>query len=86
FHVSLLEPAKGLYPGKTHPSPQPVNVQYHLEWEVSRILDARLCKGKLQYIVDDVICHLLKPPITSSNFSQILIFFSSTLTKKSSKI
>ncbi|KNZ52191.1 hypothetical protein VP01_3655g4, partial [Puccinia sorghi] len=26
FHVSLLEPAKGLYPGKTHPPPEPVNI------------------------------------------------------------
>ncbi|KNZ47041.1 uncharacterized protein VP01_6729g2, partial [Puccinia sorghi] len=33
FHVSLLEPAKGLYPGKTHPHTEPVNVQDHLEWE-----------------------------------------------------
>ncbi|KNZ50805.1 uncharacterized protein VP01_4229g1, partial [Puccinia sorghi] len=39
FHVSLLEPAKGLYPGKTHPPPEPVNVQDHLEWEVSCILN-----------------------------------------------
>ncbi|KNZ48486.1 uncharacterized protein VP01_5633g1, partial [Puccinia sorghi] len=53
FHVSLLEPAKGLYPGKTHPPPEPVNVQDHLEWEVSCILDhARLRKGKLQYLVE----------------------------------
>ena len=52
FHVSLLEPAKGLYPGKTHPPPEPVNVQDHLEWEVSRILDSRLRKGKLQYLVE----------------------------------
>ncbi|KNZ48418.1 uncharacterized protein VP01_5685g1, partial [Puccinia sorghi] len=45
-------PAKGLYPGKTHPPPEPVNVQDHLEWEVSHILDARLRKGKLQYLVE----------------------------------
>ncbi|KNZ47405.1 uncharacterized protein VP01_6418g1 [Puccinia sorghi] len=25
FHVFLLEPAKGLYPGKTHPPPEPAN-------------------------------------------------------------
>jgi hypothetical protein len=52
FHVSLLEPAKDLFPGKTHPPPEPVNVQDHLEWEVSRILDSRLRKGKLQYLVE----------------------------------
>ncbi|KNZ55408.1 uncharacterized protein VP01_2690g1, partial [Puccinia sorghi] len=51
FHVSLLEPAKGIYLGKTHPPPEPVNVQDHLEWEVSRILYTRLRKGKLQYLV-----------------------------------
>ncbi|KNZ44625.1 uncharacterized protein VP01_8986g1, partial [Puccinia sorghi] len=50
--LSLLEPAKGLYPGKTHPPLEPVNFQDHLEWEVSRILDARLRKGKLQYLVE----------------------------------
>ncbi|KNZ60638.1 uncharacterized protein VP01_15266g1, partial [Puccinia sorghi] len=47
FHVSLLEPAKGLYPGKTHPPPEPVNVQDHLEWEVSCILDSSLTKIEL---------------------------------------
>ncbi|KNZ56038.1 uncharacterized protein VP01_2512g3 [Puccinia sorghi] len=52
FHVSLLEPAKGLYPGKTHPISEPFNIQDHLEWEVSRILDSRLRKGKLQYLVE----------------------------------
>ncbi|KNZ43762.1 uncharacterized protein VP01_9890g1, partial [Puccinia sorghi] len=52
FHVSLLEPAKRLYPGQTHPPPEPVNVQDHLELEVSRILDARLRKGKLKYLVE----------------------------------
>ncbi|KNZ46105.1 uncharacterized protein VP01_7551g1, partial [Puccinia sorghi] len=45
-------PAKGLYPGKTHPPPEPVNFQDYLEWEVSRILDARLHKGKLQYLIE----------------------------------
>ncbi|KNZ45390.1 uncharacterized protein VP01_8178g1, partial [Puccinia sorghi] len=40
FHVSLLEPAKGLYPAKAYPPPETVNFQDHLEWEVSHILDA----------------------------------------------
>ncbi|KNZ55287.1 uncharacterized protein VP01_2720g3 [Puccinia sorghi] len=52
FHVLLLEPAKGLYMDKTHPSPETVNIQDHLEWEVSPIVNSRLCKGKLPYLVE----------------------------------
>ncbi|KNF01456.1 hypothetical protein PSTG_05239 [Puccinia striiformis f. sp. tritici PST-78] len=52
FHVSLPEPAQELYPGKDHPPPEPVNIADHLEWEVSRILDSRMGRGKLQYLVE----------------------------------
>ncbi|KNZ60145.1 uncharacterized protein VP01_1604g6 [Puccinia sorghi] len=47
FHVSLQEPAKGLY----HPPPEPIKIQDHLEWEVICIPDSRLCQGKLHSFV-----------------------------------
>jgi hypothetical protein len=52
FHVSLLEPApRDQIPGRHQPPPPPVVVQDELEWEVKAILDARIIRGKLHYLV-----------------------------------
>ncbi|KNZ50426.1 uncharacterized protein VP01_4432g1, partial [Puccinia sorghi] len=40
---------KGLYPGKTHTPPEPVNFQDHLEWEVIHGLVVSLTKIKLPW-------------------------------------
>ncbi|KNZ47341.1 uncharacterized protein VP01_6498g1, partial [Puccinia sorghi] len=42
--------SQGSKPGKN--SSTSVNIQDHLEWEVSCILDSRLRKGKLQYLIE----------------------------------
>lgn len=52
FHVSLLEPAKGPYPGNSEPPPEPVLIQDELEWEVNQILDSRIKRGTLHYLVE----------------------------------
>ncbi|KNF05795.1 hypothetical protein PSTG_01192 [Puccinia striiformis f. sp. tritici PST-78] len=52
FHVSLLSSSPSPFPGKALPPPEPVSVQDHLEWEVSKILDSRRRRSKLQYLVE----------------------------------
>ncbi|KAI7967784.1 hypothetical protein MJO29_001061 [Puccinia striiformis f. sp. tritici] len=52
FHVSLLSSSSPPFPGKALPPPEPVSVQDHLEWEVSKILDSRRRRSKLQYLVE----------------------------------
>jgi hypothetical protein len=52
FHVSLLElyhPSR--IPGRQPPPPPPVELSTGEEYEVDRILDSRLRRGRLQYLV-----------------------------------
>ena len=53
FHVSLLEPyvESGIRGRKQEP-PLPVEVEGELEYEVERVLDSRVVRGKLRYFVD----------------------------------
>ncbi|MBW0465515.1 hypothetical protein O181_005230 [Austropuccinia psidii MF-1] len=46
FHISLLEPVK-----TSRPSP-PIIIEEEEEWEVSQILDSKLKRGKLRYLVE----------------------------------
>ena len=51
FHVSLLEPYHGR-PGAGQPTaPEPVLLPDGEEWEVEKILDEHIRKGKRQYLV-----------------------------------
>ncbi|OAV84952.1 hypothetical protein PTTG_30921, partial [Puccinia triticina 1-1 BBBD Race 1] len=52
FHVLLLSSSIPPFPGKSQPPPEPVEVQDHLEWEVSGILDSQQRRGRLQYLVE----------------------------------
>jgi hypothetical protein len=55
FHASLLEPHRpNTLPTRSTPSPPPpvVNTEGEEEYEVSRILDSRIFRRKLQYLVD----------------------------------
>jgi transposase InsO family protein len=53
FHVSLLEPyQENAIPNRVQPPPLPVEIDGHTEYEVSAILDSRLHRGKLQYLVE----------------------------------
>lgn len=52
FHVSLLEPvATNPLPGQTQPPPPPVIVDEEQEFEVDEILDSRLRRNHLSYLV-----------------------------------
>ena len=52
FHVSLLEPARDdPLPGQIQPPPPPVVVEGEDEYEVEEVLDARIRRGVLQYLI-----------------------------------
>ncbi|MBW0593519.1 hypothetical protein O181_133234, partial [Austropuccinia psidii MF-1] len=53
FHVSLLEPVKHLtIPNQHQLPPPPVLVEEQEEWEVAQVLDSKLKRGKLWYLVE----------------------------------
>ena len=52
FHVRLLEPAASdPFPGQVIPPAPPVEVDGEKEWEVAEVLDSRLFRRRLQYLV-----------------------------------
>ncbi|MBW0461077.1 hypothetical protein O181_000792 [Austropuccinia psidii MF-1] len=52
FHVSLLEPVKqSSIPNGNKLPPTPALVEEQEEWEVSQVLDSKLKRGKLWYLV-----------------------------------
>jgi hypothetical protein len=53
FHVSLLEPYReNVLPGRVQTVPPPAEVEGDLEYEVERILDSKIERRKLKYLVD----------------------------------
>ena len=53
FHVSLLEPfTANTIPGRSLPLPAPIEVDGIMEYEVEEILDSRIRRKKLEYLVD----------------------------------
>uniref|UniRef100_A0A8C5QB28 Polyprotein n=1 Tax=Leptobrachium leishanense TaxID=445787 RepID=A0A8C5QB28_9ANUR len=53
FHVSLLKPwTPDPFPGRAPSPPPPVMVDDDLEYEIAEILDSRMHRGRLQYLVD----------------------------------
>ncbi|MBW0512598.1 hypothetical protein O181_052313 [Austropuccinia psidii MF-1] len=53
FHVSLLEPVKhSTIPNCHQLPPPPVLVEEQEEWEVAQVLDSKLKRGKLWYLVE----------------------------------
>jgi hypothetical protein len=54
FHVNLLEPAAmdPPIPGHIAPEPPPVKIDGSPEWEVVEIIDSRLYRRQLQYLVN----------------------------------
>jgi hypothetical protein len=52
FHVSLLEPTQGdPLPGQYLPPPEPVVVDGELEYEVEEVVDSRIFRRQLQYLI-----------------------------------
>ncbi|MBW0488159.1 hypothetical protein O181_027874 [Austropuccinia psidii MF-1] len=53
FHISLLEPVKtSTIPNMHQEPPPPIIIEDEEEWEFSQILDSKLNKGKLWYLVE----------------------------------
>ncbi|MBW0508290.1 hypothetical protein O181_048005 [Austropuccinia psidii MF-1] len=53
FHFSLLEPVKtSTIPNRHQESPPPIIIEEEEEWEVSQILDSKINRGKLWYLVE----------------------------------
>ncbi|MBW0562840.1 hypothetical protein O181_102555 [Austropuccinia psidii MF-1] len=53
FHISLLEPVKtSKSPSRHQEPPPPIIIEEEEEWEVSQILDSKLKRGKLWYLVE----------------------------------
>ena len=50
FHVSLLEPWHSR--DGEDPEPQPILVEGEEEWEVSQVLDKRIKKGEVEYLIE----------------------------------
>jgi hypothetical protein len=53
FHVSLLEPYHAnILPGREQPEPPPEEIEGEEEWEVKEVLDSKIVRGRLRYLVD----------------------------------
>ncbi|MBW0486574.1 hypothetical protein O181_026289 [Austropuccinia psidii MF-1] len=53
FHVSLLEPVKqSTIPNYNQFPPPPVIMEEQEEWKVAQVLDSKLRRGKLWYLVE----------------------------------
>ncbi|MBW0561365.1 hypothetical protein O181_101080 [Austropuccinia psidii MF-1] len=53
FHISLLEPFKtSTIPNWHQEPPPPIIIEEEEEWEVSQILDSKIKRGKLWYLVE----------------------------------
>jgi hypothetical protein len=53
FHVSLLDPYKeSKWPGRIQDEPGPIEVEGELEYEVKEVLDSKVVRSKLKYLVD----------------------------------
>ncbi|MBW0494139.1 hypothetical protein O181_033854 [Austropuccinia psidii MF-1] len=53
FHISLLEPVKkSTIPNRNQEPPPPIIIEEEEEWKVSQILDSKLKRGSLWYLVE----------------------------------
>ena len=53
FHSSLLEPYReSTIPGRIPPPPPPIELEDGPEYEVAAILDSKITRNKLYYLVD----------------------------------
>ncbi|MBW0467554.1 hypothetical protein O181_007269 [Austropuccinia psidii MF-1] len=53
FHISLLEPVKtSTIPNRNQEPPLPIIIEEEEEWEISQILDSKLERRKVWYLVE----------------------------------
>ncbi|MBW0593232.1 hypothetical protein O181_132947 [Austropuccinia psidii MF-1] len=53
FHISLLKPVKtSTIPNRHQEPPPPIIIEEEGEWQVFQILDSKLKRGKLWYLVE----------------------------------
>ncbi|MBW0572175.1 hypothetical protein O181_111890 [Austropuccinia psidii MF-1] len=53
LHISLLEPVKtSTIPNRHQEPPPPITIEEEEEWEVSQVLDSKLKRRKLWYLVE----------------------------------
>ena len=53
FHISLLEPyCENKWEGRAQVPPPPDEIEGELKYEVKEILDSKVVRGKLLYLVD----------------------------------
>jgi hypothetical protein len=74
FHVFLLEPVRGdPVPGQRLPPPEPVIIDREPEYEVEDVVDSRIFRRRLQYLIkwrgDNV---LTWEPATEVNELQVI--------------
>ncbi|MBW0486809.1 hypothetical protein O181_026524 [Austropuccinia psidii MF-1] len=79
FHISLLEPVKtSTVPNRHQEPPPPIIIEEEEEWEVYQILDSKLRRRKLWYLVEWKGFSLGNQPKTSRialNLSRISILY-----------
>ncbi|MBW0549793.1 hypothetical protein O181_089508 [Austropuccinia psidii MF-1] len=53
FHISLLEPVKTpTVPNRHQETPPPIQIEEEEDWEVSQIMNYKIKRGKLWYLVE----------------------------------
>jgi hypothetical protein len=53
FHGSLLDPYhENTIPGRVQPPPPPIEVEGEEEWEIAEVLDSKVTRNRLFYLVD----------------------------------
>ncbi|MBW0526263.1 hypothetical protein O181_065978 [Austropuccinia psidii MF-1] len=90
FHISLWEPVKtSTIPNQNQEPPPPIIIEEEEEWEVSQILDSKLKKRKLWYLVEwkgfsqDSERSTWEPAENLKNFPELVKYFHSLYPDKS---
>ncbi|MBW0475801.1 hypothetical protein O181_015516 [Austropuccinia psidii MF-1] len=84
FHISLLSPVKtSTIPNLHQEPPPPIIIEEEEEWEVSQIIDSKIKRGKLWYLVEwkgfsqDPERSTWEPAKNLKNFPEIINYFHS---------
>ncbi|MBW0571283.1 hypothetical protein O181_110998 [Austropuccinia psidii MF-1] len=82
FHISLLDPVKTLTISNQHQEPPPpIIIEEEEEWEVSQIVDSKIKRGRLWYLVEskgfiqDQERSTVEPTENHKNFPELIKYF-----------